>query len=112
MVTGISLAHFSGSLNNFLNLTGNGYLLDAIGLNLIIFSCFVWFFSSKRTTNNILVNLIILLDVAWVLGSLLIVIFQLFNLSVNGYLLIATIAVLIGFLAYKQWNGFKKTKNT
>lgn len=102
MLTGVLMVLFSDKLMKFFNSIDDQYLFDIIGLNLIAFALFVWYVSTKQLQNVILVKLISFLDIIWVIGSFIIVLFQLFNLSLNGYILITIVAIWVGFLAYKQ----------
>lgn len=107
-ISGLTMLLFSTNLNNLFNID-NVYVFPIIGSNLLIFSGFVWFVSSRQLTTKILVTTITVLDALWVLGSLVIVSLGLFNLSQDGNILISIVAVWIAFLAYKQlkYNGQK-----
>lgn len=107
-ISGLTMLLFSTNLNNLFNID-NVYVFPIIGSNLLIFSGFVWFVSSRQLTTKILVTTITVLDALWVLGSLVIVSLGLFNLSQDGNILISILAVWIAFLAYKQlkYNGQK-----
>jgi len=109
--TGIVMTHFSDELLEFFNIENKRYLFDVIGLNLIVFGLFVWHVSLKDLVQPVLAKIISLLDIGWVVGSLLIVAFQLFDLSKGGYILISLVAVWISFLAYKQLRGIKAITN-
>lgn len=102
LTTGLGMLFFSNALNAFFNIE-NAYVFPVIGLNLIGFAIFVGYVSSKQLTNKMLVNLISGLDGLWVLGSFIIILFGLFDLSQNGNILIGIVAVWIGFLGYKQF---------
>jgi hypothetical protein len=102
LLSGILMAHYSDELLKFFGIFNNKFVFDIIGLSLIVFTLFVWYVSTKQLQNVMLVKLISFLDILWVLGSLVIVVFQLFGLSSNGYILISVVAIWIGFLAYKQ----------
>jgi len=101
-VCGIAMIILSRGLNAFFDIV-NPYVFPVIGLNLIIFSLFIWYVSRKQLTNKAIVNLISGLDALWVLGSLIIVLFGLFELSRNGNILISIVAIWIAFLGYKQF---------
>lgn len=101
MICGLIMLGFSNYLNLFFNVENN-FIFHVIGLNLVIFSIFVLYVSRKQLTNRVLVNSISILDIFWVFGSLIIIVFTLFNLSNKGYYLTGIVAVFIGFLAYKQ----------
>lgn len=102
LLTGLLMVLTSDILIKFFNIIDDQYLFDSIGVNLIVFALFVWYVSTKQLQNVLLVKLISFLDILWVIGSFIIVLFQLFNLSLNGYILITVVAIWIGFLAYKQ----------
>lgn len=105
-VCGLIMILFPLGLNNIFNLN-NPYVFPIIGSNLLIFSVFVWFVSRRQLPNKKLVNLISGLDALWVLGSFIIVLLGLFDLSTNGNILIGVVAVWIAFLGYKQFKNNK-----
>ena len=100
-LNGLLAILLSSSLNDFFNIS-NEYILPFIGFNLAVFAIFVLVVSRKFIENKMLIKIISFLDILWVVGSVAIVVFGLFDLSRNGYILISVIAVWIGFLAYKQ----------
>lgn len=101
-ICGLIMILFTVSLNNFFHLK-NEYIFPVIGGNLLIFSVLVRYVSVKHLSNIILVKIITILDVFWVLRSIVIVLFGLFDLSPQGYILISIIALWIAFLAQKQY---------
>jgi hypothetical protein len=105
-VSGLGMTLFSSTLNTFFNLS-NLYILPILGINLLIFALIVGYIAQKKLHNKSLVNLISGLDGLWVVGSLGII-FQLFDLSQNGYIAIGLVAIWIGFLGYKQFQNNKK----
>ena len=104
---GTIMLFFSIKLNSFFNIN-NEFIFQVIGLNLIFFSILVYYVSLKHLRNKLLVNIISLLDAVWVIGSLIIILFDLFNLSNNGKIIIGLVAVWIAFLGYKQFKNNQK----
>jgi hypothetical protein len=100
--SGIIMLIFSNGLNIIFGIN-NSYVFPIIGLNLILFSAFVWFVYRKHLTNRLLVHIISGLDVLWVIGSLLIIFLKLFDLSKTGYIIIGIVGIWIGFLGYMQF---------
>ena len=100
-ISGLAMILFSERINELFNIS-HPNLFPFIGANLLFFAAFVWFVSLKQLSNKTLVTTITILDVLWVLGSLLIVIFAPFGISSIGNLLITLVAAWIAFLAYKQ----------
>lgn len=101
LLTGLIMLLFSEKLQSFFNIE-HSFIFPVIGINLIVFSIFVWFVS-KQKNNKVLVQIISILDFLWVLGSLLIIIFNIFDLSKNGTIVIGVVAIWIGFLGFKQY---------
>lgn len=101
LACGISMVVFFNELNAVFNIQ-NQYVFPVIGISLIAFSFFVGYVSYKYFSNRILATIISLLDALWVLGSLVIIILGLFDLSNSGYIIMGIVAAWIAFLAYKQ----------
>lgn len=81
-----------------------------VGLFLVGFAAFVGFESRQNSLNASRIRTIIFLDVAWVLVSLLIILFQLFDLSMLGYLLIGAVALWVAAMAYLQNRGLQQMR--
>lgn len=82
-----------------------------VGIILVLFAITVYL-EARQTPKRIKqVKLIILQDLLWVLASIVIIAFHLFNLSIIGYWLIAFIAIIVGSFAYAQWRGIEQLSN-
>lgn len=103
-LSGLTMLAFSEPLNNIFNLN-NDYVFPIIGINLLLFSILVWFVSNRQIGNKKLVNLICILDLLWVIGSLTIILLNLFGISQNGKIIIGIVASWIAFLAYMQFKN-------
>ena len=109
-ISGTIMIFFRENFNLFFNLENN-LVFTITGSGLLLFSVFVFYTSRKHSTNSKLVNTITFLDLLWVIGSIIISFFGLFNLSDRGYLTIMIIAIWIGFLALKQLKYNKSETN-
>ena len=105
-ISGIAMLVFPERLSQLFNIN-NAYVFPIIGGCLLLFAVFVWFVASRKLANKTLIQIITLLDILWVIGSFLIVFFELFNLSKTGNIIIAVVAIWIAFLAYKQIKNIK-----
>ncbi|MGI9531500.1 hypothetical protein [Lutimonas sp.] len=103
---GACMLIFNIELSDFFHIT-QPLIFTIIGINLLFFAGFVLFTALSKRFKKILVNSIVSLDAAWVAGSLYILLSGAFNLSFNGYLTIAVVALFIAFLAYKQHSTLK-----
>lgn len=102
--SGTAMLLLPSMLNEFFNIA-NPYVFPMIGLNLLVFSFFVWFVSRKLLDRKNFIILISGLDALWALGSLVIIAFELFDLSNDGYIVIGVVAIWIAFLGYKQFKN-------
>jgi hypothetical protein len=105
-LSGMTMLLLSSRLNSLFGID-NEYIFPIIGANLLIFSVFVWYVSSKQLTNKLLVTTITVLDLLWVLGSVLIVALGIVDLSKLGNTIIIIVAIWIAFLAFKQFKNNK-----
>jgi hypothetical protein len=72
------------------------------------FAALVLWEGIKNFPNLKTVRLIIALDISWVIVSVAVVAFQLFNLSAIGYLAIGAVAIWVAAMAYFQMQGVKE----
>ncbi len=73
-----------------------------IGIGLLLFAGSVLFQAVRKELVRAQVNSIIVQDWLWVTGSVAVLAFQLFGLSVAGYLLIAFVAIIVADFALFQ----------
>lgn len=106
VVSGLTMLLLSNKLNEMFSIS-NAYVFPIIGANLLVFALFVWYVANKQITNKPLVTIISALDLLWVLGSITIVIFRLFEISKVGNTCIIIVAIWIAFLAYQQFKNNK-----
>lgn len=102
---GILMLLLPEQFNSFFE-SSSPLIFTIIGINLMSFSVFVLFVALSKPIRLFLIQLIIILDVLWVIASLLLLLFTIGNLSTNGYIMIGLIAVFIGFLAFKQYQNY------
>lgn len=105
--TGIGLIVFARGVAELFGIVAYG-VLWGVGFFLFSFAVLVFVESRRYPHNPRTVKLIIALDVMWVVGSLVIVLLQMFNLSGIGYLATSAVALWVAAMAYLQINGVKQ----
>lgn len=105
--TGIGLSAFASSIAELFGVNGPVPVI-AVGVFLIGFAILVFRESMRTTLQAKMIRLIIVLDSAWVVASLIIIVLQLFNLSSVGYFAIGAVALWVGAMAYLQISGVKQ----
>ena len=106
--TGFLLLEFPGFIANLFGVSQTMPFV-ATGIFLIAFALLVYFASRQNPVNKALVRFISILDIVWVVESLIIVLPQLFGLTFMGYFLITAVAAWVGMMAYLQFRGLKAT---
>lgn len=101
-LSGLLLTFASTFINTLFEIS-NSIVVPIIGINLLIFSLMVYYVAVRHLKTPSLVHLITTLDIAWVIGSAVIIGFQLFSLSLIGYVTIGIVAVWIAYLAWMQF---------
>jgi hypothetical protein len=79
-----------------------------VGIFLVAFAAVVYLVSRQNPMNANAVRLIIAGDTLWVVTSLVIVLFQVFDISMVGYFLIGAVALWVAAMAYFQFNGLNQ----
>ncbi len=102
--TGLGLITFPGLLADLFNVPQKMPFLS-VGVFLIAFATWVYFVSRTSPISIASVRMVILLDALWVVGSIGILLFQMFSLSLLGYLCIGLVAAWVGLMAFLQYRG-------
>ena len=108
--TGLLLAIASGSMATLFG-TDQAQPFLEVGIFLVLFSIIVFIIGNNNLPRPGSVRIIIMADTLWVVVSLVIVLFQLFDLSVVGYIVISAVASWVAVMAYLQFNGLKQATN-
>lgn len=98
-LSGIVLIVFNQTIAN-LFATANNTLFWMVGLALLFFAGTILYEIWKQRTLGVL--FIILLDVLWIIGSLILLLFQPFEISNTGEGMIAGVALVVCFMAVLQ----------
>lgn len=84
---------------------GSNIIFLVIGIGLVGFSLFVFYVSQNVGKSKTFVQVITILDILWVVGSLALLVFRPFTITVIGNILIATIMMIIAFFAINQYRN-------
>ncbi|HYG38711.1 MAG TPA: hypothetical protein VD908_08835 [Cytophagales bacterium] len=106
-VTGIGLILFAGFIAEIFEVS----VLEPFwgtGLFLVIFASMVIYEALQNPIRRERIRLIISLDVIWVIGSVILVLLNLENISLVGHLLIVAVAFWVALMAYLQSRGLKE----
>ncbi|MFK7971676.1 MAG: hypothetical protein AB8F95_15020 [Bacteroidia bacterium] len=92
---GIYILIATRSLSAWMGLSGYEDFVWSIGPSLLAFAVFLIVVSLKQNIARYVVVGVVVMDSLWVIGSALIICFQLFNLSSQGYWLVGIIAIIV-----------------
>ena len=85
----------------------NPYVLPVLGVGLLGFAAHLTYVALRQPDNKKVVNAISMADAGWVMGSLVLMVFQPFELSMLGYGCIAAIAAVVALFGYQQYKANK-----
>lgn len=105
--TALLLIFFSGSIAELFGVSKPAPFIG-IGIFLLLFAGYVFFQSRKEPLIPQKIQLIIGIDLLWVVGSLIIILPGLFELFMIGYILIGVVALWVATMAFLQSYGLKK----
>lgn len=117
-ISGVASMLLSHSVAAFLGIESTGKFLGwsphqhifLIGLSLAVFSgCLLWI-SSRSPISSRQVQVVFVLDVAWVLGSAAILLFEPISLTVVGRWLMAFLAAVVGVFAVLQFFSLRQVQ--
>lgn len=101
-LSGLLFCLFHPSISAWMPIAENKIIL-ALGIGLLLFSGSIIFVLRQRELPGKQVMGIIIQDGLWVLGSIVIILFQFFQLNPEAYVAIALIAVTVGVLGALQY---------
>jgi hypothetical protein len=87
--------------------TSNNTVFWIVGLILIYFTLTIWYEIVKQ--RKLAIIWIIIQDYIWVLGSLILIIFNPFKITLIGNLIIGIIALIVLYMGINQMIGLKRT---
>ena len=85
--------------------TNHSKVFWIVGLVLIYFAMTIWYEIGKQRKWAVI--WIIIQDYAWVLGSLMLLLFNPFGISIEGNVLIGIIALIVLYMGINQMIGLK-----
>ncbi|MCG8577526.1 MAG: hypothetical protein MI810_21780 [Flavobacteriales bacterium] len=104
LMSGLSLVLFSDEIGTLIEVRLSGALVY-IGLGLLPFALFTIWVSQQKKNYQKWVKLIIYMDLSWVIGSCVILLFQPFTINATGNIIIGVVALIIGLFALLQKRG-------
>jgi hypothetical protein len=80
----------------------------SVGMFLVAFAILVFGAAFQNPLRESMISLILVLDSSWVIASLTIIVLQLLNISVLGYVFIAGVAAWVLLMVYFQFSGLRQ----
>jgi len=105
-ISGIIMILLNHQIANLFG-TANNTVFWIVGLILIYFAITIWY--EIRKQRRLAVLWIIIQDYAWVIGSLILIIINPFQITQIGNLIIGIIALIVLYMGINQMIGLKKT---
>jgi len=105
--SGVAFALFSAPIASFLGLSTSWVIL-VLGIGLALYGVEVFYFARKDSIDESFAKFVIGADVAWVIGSALLIFTTLVTFTTPGKWAIAIIADIVLVFAIAQYVGLKR----
>ena len=106
-LSGLDFALFSKPIAMFLGLSAS-WIIFVLGIGLMIYGADVFFFARKESINEGFAKFVIGADIAWVVGSVILIFSSLVDFSIAGKWAIAIIADIVLVFAIVQFIGLRR----
>jgi hypothetical protein len=106
-VTGAALVIFGDTIAKVFGVSET-QAFWGVGISLVAFAVLVFKESKHEHVRQNYVKFIIALDLLWIVASLIIVVLQLFGISMIGHVAITAVASWVGLMAYLQMTELRK----
>lgn len=101
LMSGILLLLFTKDIAELMNID-NHYVLVVVGVGMLLFFVSLIYNSTKIEISTLQVNFIIAQDYAWVIGSIALLVIDLYNISQSGNMIIGIVAIIVMLLGILQ----------
>jgi len=107
LMSGMGLIGFHEKVGQVMNISDT-FVLQLIGIGLLLFVALLLYSAFRKKLDIRQVKFIIIQDWAWVIGSIVLVIFDPLEISPIGNVLIAVMAAVVALLAILQMKALSK----
>lgn len=90
--------------------TGTTFIYIALGADLLLYALLLIYFSSQATINKRFAWFAVVADSLWVVGSAIILLTNMFDISVNGKWLVLILADIVLVSAIAQYVGIRRIR--
>ena len=107
MLSGLFFLLAANPITNFLGLD-LPMVISVTGINLLLFAAIVYKVATASPINRTLALIIVALDVAWVVGSIMLIFVNMVPLTTAGKWAIAIVADIVSLFAIAQYIGIRR----
>ena len=109
-ISGLAAVLFSKAIANFLGLSVSWIIL-ALGIGLILYGIEIFIAAKAEPVNKGVATFAVYADLAWVLGSAVLIFANLVDFTTAGKWVIAIVADIVLVFAILQFVGLRRLKN-
>lgn len=109
LLSGLTIIATSGELPELIGAGSSTFYL-VLGVALLVWAADVYLVSRGNPINTTLARGIFIGDVVWVLGSIAILLFDLFGLTTEGKWVVLIVADLVAIIAIAEYLGLRRLR--
>lgn len=108
IITGLALTFDGASIASFMGIVNASLFLTIMGIAIVAFAAFLWITTATPIVDRQFGLAIFIMDAAWVIVSLIILVTNAFSLSTEGRWAILIVADMVAVFAVFEFIGLRR----
>jgi Na+-translocating ferredoxin:NAD+ oxidoreductase RnfE subunit len=108
--SGLLLTFGAAPIAAFMGIADDSLVLTVMGIIILVFAAFLWITTAKPVIDRQIGIAIFIMDVAWVVVSLIILVTDAFSLSTGGRWAILIVADIVAVFALLEFVGLRRLR--
>lgn len=108
IVSGLLITFGAAPIASLMGIADASLILTIMGVGILGFAAFLWTMTAKPALNRKLAIAVFIMDAAWVIASLMILVMNAFSLSTEGRWTILIVADIVAVFAVLEFVGLRR----
>jgi hypothetical protein len=110
IISGLLFTFGAAPIASFLGIPDTSLIIAILGIVIVGFAAFLWMMTAKPVVNRQFGVIVFIMDVAWVVASLIILMTNTFSLSTEGRWAILIVADIVAVFAIFEFIGLRRLR--
>lgn len=110
IISGLALTFGAAPIASFMGIADASLIIAVIGVGILGFAAFLWTIIAKSLLDRRLAAAVFIMDVAWVVISLVVLVTDAFSLSTGGRWAVLIVADVVAVFAILEFVGMRRLR--